>query len=128
MKTSLILKMNFLLLAMGLTVYFIYQINRNGLSPSFLALFGLKPSAQAMSGHDSNADKAAKTATFSWNWCDTRVAAMIKPDEFKIAQECPSDAARSIPPGCRACRKMPSPVDVRGSNLPGPTARAHPSS
>lgn len=77
MNSSLIVKLNFLLLGLGLTIYFIYGLNAKGLSPGVLALFGIAPAQTVGSLTES-----------TWTWCDTRVTALIRPDEkFKLSQE-----------------------------------------
>lgn len=76
LNTSTIIKLNFLLLGFGLTVYLIYILNTSGLSPRLTALFGLE-STQTLSQKGSD----------RWNWCDTRVTSIILPNQFKISQE-----------------------------------------
>jgi hypothetical protein len=112
MRASLILKINFLLLGLGLTVYFSYLIRNQGVNPELLALFGIQSPiaihksadtagavASASPGGEQSsrglqlpaqtgaAEADAPANKFKWTWCDTRVTAMIKPSEFKIAQE-----------------------------------------
>ncbi|MCB0349547.1 MAG: hypothetical protein KDD38_00080 [Bdellovibrionales bacterium] len=76
MKTSMLVKLNFLILGLGLSLYFIYSLNTKGISPGVQALFGIE-----------SEDEAAGSNQFRWNWCDTKVAAIIRPDEFKISQQ-----------------------------------------
>lgn len=94
MRSSLIFKINFLVLGLALTVYISYQLRARGLGTDVLALFGINaPAATSRSSAPNTTDRATeKKATddesaFRWNWCQTRVTAMIKPEEFKIAQE-----------------------------------------
>lgn len=76
MNTSLIVKLNFFLLAFGLTAYLIYAVNTRGLSPGFLALFGIESSAPTQS-HSLK----------KWTWCETRVTNLMQPGVFQLSQE-----------------------------------------
>lgn len=72
MRTSLIVKINFLLLGLGLTAYFMYFLNNRGLPAPLLSFFGIT------SSHHS---------TQHIDWCQTRVEAIIRPQKFKLQQE-----------------------------------------
>jgi hypothetical protein len=78
MKTSTILKLNFLVLGLGITIYLSFSLKHHGLSPGFRQLFGLPPAELVATEEDSN---------FNWSWCDTRVTGLIRPEQFKISQE-----------------------------------------
>ena len=60
-------------MAFASTIYLIYQVNAKGLSPAFLALFGISSSTSS-------------TGT-NWNWCDTRVVSIIRPERYQLKQE-----------------------------------------
>lgn len=76
MKTSLIIKLNFLFLGLGLSLYFMYSLNSKGLSPAVQNMFGVVQTKALSSANE-----------FKLNWCDTRVTALIRPEEFKISQQ-----------------------------------------
>jgi hypothetical protein len=82
MKNSTIIKVNFLVIALGLTIYTIYALQTRGLSPEVRALFGLSPNIAATEGGAAG-DTSAYTKL---NWCDTRVVSLIRPNEFKLTQ------------------------------------------
>ena len=69
MNTSLIVKLNFLILAFVLVAMASYNVNKNGLPRAVTDLFGLPPNQHQ-----------------TLNWCDTRVASLVEPDGFKIEQ------------------------------------------
>ena len=71
MKLSMIVKLNFLVLGLGLTLYFMYYNKHNGLPPAVLEFFGV----------------AQTPAMYKESWCDTRVESLIRPDKFKITQQ-----------------------------------------
>lgn len=79
MKTDWIVKLNFLVLGFALTMYFIYQVNTRGLSPQFLAIFGMKPSAAVKAQPSLNSEKLS--------WCETRVSALLLPEKMKLIQD-----------------------------------------
>jgi hypothetical protein len=72
MKLSLFIKLNFLVLGLGLTLYFIYYNKNNGLPPAVLEFFGIAPSNQNI---------------YKETLCDTRVESLIRPEKFKITQK-----------------------------------------
>jgi hypothetical protein len=75
LKSSMIVKINFLLLALGLTVYFIYSLQTRGLPPALQAFFGMP------------ANTTVASQVYQFSWCDTRVESIIKPEEFKLTQD-----------------------------------------
>lgn len=74
MKLSTILKLNFMVLGLGLTIYLIYSLNTKGLSPAAKLVLGLEG--------QSGAKKPKKL-----DWCETRVTGMILPEKFKVTQK-----------------------------------------
>ena len=75
MKTSAIVKLNFMILGLALTLYAIYTLNSHGLNPRVRALLGL-------SQEDGSTEKS-----FHINWCSTRVIGLIQPEKLKVSQE-----------------------------------------
>jgi len=80
-KASLIVKLNFLILGLGLTAYLIYGLNTRGIPPVVKALFGL-PAESAGPGRSAWYEES-----FKLSWCLTRVVSLVKPQGFKLAQE-----------------------------------------
>jgi hypothetical protein len=74
LKTSLIIKINFLILALFVVIFFMISLNKNGLPQGLRDFFA------------SGAETTAKTGNTRLQWCDTRVAALISPDKFKLEQ------------------------------------------
>ncbi len=87
MTSAQIIKINFLVLGLGLTLYITHQLNSRGLDSNFLALFGLAPAAPRAERVARISSASSADSVFTWNWCETRVAGLIKPDDFKLAQE-----------------------------------------
>jgi hypothetical protein len=72
LKTSLIVKINFLVLGLIVVLMTMSSLKKNGLPPALRELFS--PSEVA--------GQAAPTRKLSW--CETRVAALISPNKFKL--------------------------------------------
>ena len=72
MNVKFIVKLNFLVLALGLCIYFMYSLHSRGLPNPVLAVFGLP------------AEKS--TPPESINFCKTRVLGLIEPEKIKIIQ------------------------------------------
>ncbi|OFZ12199.1 MAG: hypothetical protein A2Z20_11325 [Bdellovibrionales bacterium RBG_16_40_8] len=75
MKTSAIIKLNFLLLGLALTFYAIYSLNTRGINSSISMLLGLNLTGKTITKH------------FNFNWCNARVAGLIIPEKFKVLQD-----------------------------------------
>ncbi|MEQ1666192.1 MAG: hypothetical protein ABL927_12540, partial [Bdellovibrionales bacterium] len=76
MKTSLIFKINFLVMAIGLTLYVMHILNTRGISPKVLATIGVEPKPLTPSKHE----------LYNWTWCETRVTGIVQADELKLNQ------------------------------------------
>jgi hypothetical protein len=77
MNSSLIFKINFLVMAIGITFYFIHVLNTRGISPKVLATIGVAP---------TNSQTTAKHEQYNWTWCETRVTGIVQADELKLNQ------------------------------------------
>lgn len=76
MKTSLIIKLNFLVVGLFLVLFSIHSLNKNGLPAGLSALFG----GAKHGGQQPNASLK------KINWCDTRVQALVQPEGFQLEQ------------------------------------------
>ena len=75
MKTSLILKLNFLVLGLFIVIFAIRSLNQGGLPSGVRELFGVSASQ----------DSGPRLKKISW--CETRVESLVWPDSFQLAQE-----------------------------------------
>ena len=69
------IKVNFLILGLGLVIYIMFQIKNSGLPPTALNLMGIQAPSKIVR---HNKDLM---------WCQTRVQSMEKPKSFKIYQD-----------------------------------------
>ncbi len=77
MSLPWILRANFLILCLGLSLYVIFQMKNSGLPPSVLAILGFSSPTLGQGGGKS---------TSQLTWCETRVQSIEKPQSFKIYQ------------------------------------------
>ena len=73
MRLRWIVTLNFLVLGFVLTIFAIYMVQTRGLPAPILNVFGI--------------DAGKRSSTYRQSWCDTRVSALIRPNEFKLEQE-----------------------------------------
>ena len=76
MNTSLIVKLNFLVLGLVLVIFGISSLRNRGLPSGVAELFGAAPGAASSS-----------TASSSLKWCETRVRSLIQPSGFQLEQK-----------------------------------------
>ncbi|MCB0363714.1 MAG: hypothetical protein KDD35_13385, partial [Bdellovibrionales bacterium] len=77
MKTSLIVKLNFLILGLALAVYFISDLKKQGLSSTAITVMGLEEKSPSRSARLRGAV----------DWCETRVKQVSLPSGLRVVQE-----------------------------------------
>jgi hypothetical protein len=82
MKTSLIVKINFLVLGLGLTLYLILAFQKQGLPEGLRVALGIGgPADNSLSVNDQTAELR------QWNWCATRVTGIESLGRWGISQQ-----------------------------------------